>query len=212
MKIAVISSGNIPSQWAHSLNTMKHAEGFFKLGYNVEILTVERLLEKKLKLQKNVLDFYDINHNIKIVYFKDNPLFYFNLIATLNNFFKNLKILIPKIQNFYDPEEHMSNYCKKHNFDLAYCRSYRATYHNLIKKIPSILETHTPFVKTPNLKRVLNISKNKYFKGLITISDILKKKFINEGVPKEKILVLEDAVDLKKFEAIKGDINKWTNR
>ena len=43
MNIAVITSGDIPSYWAHSINSVKHAEGFHFMGHKCEILTVRRL-------------------------------------------------------------------------------------------------------------------------------------------------------------------------
>lgn len=203
MKIAVISSGDIPSQWAHSINTMKHAQGFYKLGYNVEVLTVERFLETEMKYKlKNIQEFYDINQKIKIKYFKENLLLYFKNFSLFRHFLIKLYKFVPNIKNFLDPEKKISNYCKKNKIDITYCRAYRATYYNIINKIPTILETHTPFVKKPDLQNIIKLSKSKYFIGLITISNILKNKFIHQGVPKEKILVLEDAVDLEKFDNI----------
>ena len=58
MKIAVVASGHIPSQWAHSFATLKKAYGFKKLGHDVEVLTVERFLEKRNRQKiKNVSKF-----------------------------------------------------------------------------------------------------------------------------------------------------------
>lgn len=203
MKIAVISSGEIPSQWAHSINTMEHAQGFYKLGYDIEVLTVERFLETQMKFKlKNIQEFYDINQKIKIKYFKENFLLYFKNFSLFRHFLIKLYKYVPNIKNFLDPEKKISNYCKKNKIDITYCRTYRATYYNIINKIPTIFETHTPFVKKPDLQNIIKLSKSKYFIGLITISNILKNKFIHQGVPKEKILVLEDAVDLEKFDNI----------
>ena len=57
---------------------MKMANAFSKLGHEVEILTVESFFEKKNNQKiKNVNKFYGINESIKISYFKDNLLFYF---------------------------------------------------------------------------------------------------------------------------------------
>jgi len=69
IKIAVISSGHIPSQWAHSINTMKMANAFSKLGHNVEVLTVERYLERKNKQRiKDIYKFYGISKNINFIF------------------------------------------------------------------------------------------------------------------------------------------------
>jgi len=62
------------------------------------------------------------------------------------------------------------------------------------------MESHTPSITHPDLQRVIKQSHSKYFKGLVTISDILKQNFINAGVPEDKILVLQDGVDIKSFQ------------
>ena len=47
-RIVVVASGHIPSAWAHSINTVRHAHAFKKLGHQVELLSVGRYVEEKL--------------------------------------------------------------------------------------------------------------------------------------------------------------------
>jgi glycosyltransferase involved in cell wall biosynthesis len=61
------------------------------------------------------------------------------------------------------------------------------------------LESHATHIKHPDLQRVIKLSHSRYFKGLVTISEILRQNFIRAGVPKEKILVLQDGVDVASF-------------
>jgi len=209
MKIAVVSSGHIPTKWAHSINTVKHAQGFVNLDNSVEILTVESILETFLSLNiKDIHAFYDISKRIKIHHFKDNPLFYFKDIPLIKQILDNLKNKRPHLRYLMDPEKRISNYCKKNQFDLSYCRSYRSAYYNIKRKIPTIIETHTPNLNNFELRLLFKLSKDIYFKGLITISDILKEKYVNAGVPEKKILVLEDAVDLNKFDIVNRSKNE----
>ena len=204
IKIAVISSGHIPSQWAHSINTIKMANAFSKLGHNVEILTVEKYLERKNKQKiKDIYKFYGISKNIKILYFRDNFLFYLEEIKPFNRIQWMLKkITKNRIRYISDPEKQISEYCKKNNVNICYCRSYRTVFYNIKNKVPSILETHTPNIKHPDLQRVIKLSHSKYFKELVTISNILKQNFVKAGVPKDKILVLQDGVDIESFQNI----------
>ena len=81
MKIAVITSENIPSQWAHSINLMKHAQGFHNLKHEVEVLVIQGLFEKIYQRKiKNVHDFYDISESISFHTFLDNPFCFFKKI------------------------------------------------------------------------------------------------------------------------------------
>ncbi|MBU2540166.1 glycosyltransferase family 4 protein [Patescibacteria group bacterium] len=174
IKIAVVTSGHIPSQWAHSINVMKTANAFFKLGYEVEVLTVERFLERRNRKKiKNVHNFYGVNEKIKILYFR---------------------------RYFFDPEKRISQYCKKNNIDICYCRAYRVVYYNIKNGIPTILESHTTNVKHPDLKKVIKLSHSKYLKGLATVSDVVKQSFIKTGFPENKILVLQNGVDIEDFQ------------
>jgi len=215
MKIAVISSGHIPSQWAHSITTMKMANAFSKLGHDVEVLTVERFIEAKNKKKiKNIHEFYGIDSKIRVRYFKDNPLFYFEEVKPLNFILRLLrKITLNRIRYISDPEKKISEYCKNNKVDLCYCRAYRVVYYNIENEIPTIMESHTPDVKHPDLKKVLKKANSKYFKGLITISEKLKENFIKAGVPQEKILVLHDGVDIERFQKLptKLEIRKVLN-
>ena len=202
MKIAIIGSGHIPTQWAHSITTMKMANAFLKLGHEVEILTVERYLEKKNNQKiKNINKFYGINKSIKILYFKDNLLFYFKGLKPFTYILRFLKILTKnRIRYILDPEKRISEYCKKNKVDVCYCRTYRTVYYNIRNGLPTIMESHTPNIKHPDLEKVIKLSHSEYFKGLVTISDILKQSFINASVPEDKILVMQDGVDVESFQ------------
>lgn len=214
MKIAVISD-HIPSEWAHSINTVKHSQAFFNLGHEVKILAVERLEEKYNMLKiKDIHNFYGLNPQITIKFFRDNSFLYFRGIKLFTNYSYILTTIIrnflPSIYNILAPEKRISDFCMQNNISLAYCRrTYEAAIYNLFNKIPTIIETHDfkdKKVMNPYLKKLLKLSNNRYFKGIVTIHENLKKKFLEFGVPKEKILVLEDAVDLYSFDKIEIDM------
>jgi len=160
---------------------MKMANAFSGLGHKVDILTVERFLERKNKWKiKDVHKFYGISKAIKILYFRGL---------------------------LFDPEKKISQYCKKNNIDICYCRAYRSAYYNIKNEIPTIMESHTHNTKHSDLQKVIKLSHSEYFKALVTTSDILKQNFINAGVPENKILVLENGVDIEKFQKL-PDKNK----
>ena len=215
MKIAVASNGHIPSKYAHSINIMKHANAFFRLGHNVEILSVERYSENKfIKQISNIHDFYGIS-KLPLKNFKDNSIFYYYEKKLFGKLVKLLKFFFPKkIFEIQDPEKKISNYIKENSFDFCYARSYNLVKYNIINKIPTILETHnfTP-EKTKDLMDVLRLSKSNYLKCIVTINKRLKDNFVKLGVDKKKILVLNDAVDLISFNNVlkkfsKSDLKK----
>jgi len=203
MKIAVVSSGNIPSNWANSINTTKHANGFWALGHKVEIFSPLRFYENKtLKKIKDVNTFYDINSSIKINLLKDYLPFYFN-IKKIKNILYN-----KKLRGIFDIEKKIALFIVNNKYDIAYCRSFKAPLHLIKNKIPTVIETHASKIENQELKNLLSLSNSPYFLGISTISNKIKYLFMEYGVPPQKILVQEDAVDISKFDKIESSKDK----
>ncbi len=182
---------------------------------------------------KDINKFYNISSKVKIELIRDKSVFYFkdilphifksldkqtkkvtsskgannkekirNEISYLKYIFQKIKTNFYKI-NYFDIEKKISTYCKDKNFDLCYTRAYKTVYYNVYNKIPTILECHEANLWKPKMQYVIKSCKSKYFICVVTISNVLKNLFIKAGIPKEKILVLEDAVELKKYDTIK---------
>ncbi|MHA1251507.1 MAG: glycosyltransferase [Candidatus Helarchaeota archaeon] len=125
----------------------------------------------------------------------------------LNDIFKNVGKTILNLININNPHKKISYYCFKKDFNLIYCRSYDAVYCCIKNKLNTILETHLPNKNHPEFHKYLNSFQKAQFKCLITIHPIIKEYLINAGVPAEKILILDDAVDLEKYDSINMDKN-----
>jgi glycosyltransferase involved in cell wall biosynthesis len=215
MKIAVIKK-YMPMPAANIVNTLKHTQSFFNLGNSVEILAISQFVDFVWRCKvPNVYRFYDLNRNIKFKYFQGGIGFFLRHFSAGNNklstyfhyhnpFHSYLKFLrlFPKLYDFFDPEIRISKYCIKNRIDLAYCRdNFKTAIHNIINKIPTVIESHN--VNLPSdVNNLIKLGKNRYFKGIITISDFIKQNYIKQGIPEEKILVEEDAVELKAFDKI----------
>jgi len=195
MNIIVTTGGDIPSKFAHSFNVMKMAQGFYKLGNNVKIVVPLSfpLLIRKIKI-KDVYSFYGIDKGIKIKFI---PVFSLKTLKKSNDFAKFDWLA--------------AEYCKKHNVDLAYSRSYRIPYYCVKMGVPTIIETHTTNYSNPELQKIYEVFNDSNFKGLVTISKDIKKEHKKRGIPEEKILVLEDGVDLERFK-INNDRFFWRKK
>ena len=195
MNIIITTGGNIPSKYAYSFNIMKMAQGFFSLGNKVEIVIPLSfsLLIRKIKI-KDIYNFYGIDKEIKIKYI---PVFELKALKQSNNF-EHFDYLAAK-------------YCKKHKVDLAYCRSYRIPYHCVNMGISTIIETHTTNYMHSDLQKIYEVCNDSNFKGLVTISEIIKKEHIKRGIPKDKVIVLEDGIDLERFK-INDDRYFWRKK
>jgi glycosyltransferase involved in cell wall biosynthesis len=206
-KIAVVSSGNIPSQLANSINTVKHAHAFKKMGHTVEIFSPLRSIESKFKSRiSSFSDHYGISPDIKINLVHDR-MFYLNNFKWVKFLDKlSIKYLF-NLRIHFDVEKKIAQKIIDLKFNVAYCRTFRVPYYLIKNKIPVILEMHTP---TPEklgkeFKSLISASKSDYFLCLSTIHQKLKQKYADLGIPAEKILVQEDAVDLEMFDRISLD-------
>lgn len=208
MKIAIITD-HIPSFYAHSINTTKTAQGFFILGHEVEILAINRFNELKNRIKfRNIHDFYHINSEIKIKYFIDFFLTFFResryFHEVINEISNRIKKMIHGITVILDPEINISYYCSKKGFDFVYCRRTDKTAFYCIKsKIPTVIESHDHYTKISSmLKKIYKLKNDKYFRGTITITKELKEHHLKAELSKEKIIIIEDAVELEQFDAI----------
>jgi len=211
MKIALITDG-IPLSFANSINTMKHAHAFYNLGHHVEILVIQRFNEEINKFKvSDIYDFYGIDRKIKIKYFRDYTPCYINKdLMFIGPFFEMITKFINKINkkliSHLEAEKRISRYIKKSSFDLSYCRrAEKVAYYNILNKIPTVIESHNInlFNFIPDeFKELIKLRNNFFFKGIITINEILENQFKKYGIEKKKILIREDAVDLESFNSI----------
>jgi glycosyltransferase involved in cell wall biosynthesis len=210
MRIAIVSSGHIPSQWAHSINTVKHANAFREIGHEVELLTVMRLKER----QTVRLEYFDINHwygvtDIKVKYFIDYSFYYFSDVKSIVTIIYKIEKIIPWIRFLkIRVEKNISKYIKANNFDFVYCRTYGTALFNLKYGIPTSIETHNPHPENDIIgKRLFRKMDSKYFVNLITIHEKLKQHYISLSSISANSIVKGDAVDLKQFESMSCNLD-----
>lgn len=226
MNIAILKN-YIPIPASNVINSLKHAQGFFNLGHKVDVLTSTHFLEEIWKFKiKNIPMYYDIPNDINIRYFRGNLFDYFSSFThgrykisiyihksnPFRAFGKSVR-RFPKFYNFLDPEIIISKYCIKNKIDFVFCRELlKAAYNNIINRIPTAIDVQA--IMYPAIFKLLFIRNHKFFRGFITVADYLKQELIKIGFPEQKILVLENAVDLNRFEKItnnKKSIRKKLN-
>jgi len=203
VKIAVIYSGDLPNTYANSVNTLKHAGTFAELGHDVTVFFISKKQNAKVS---DLAKFYDINPYVQFVSFIENFLFsgggnIWNLLQTILDTITN-----HRIRYIYDAEKKIANHILKNDFSLVYARSFRASYYIAKHGKPIVVETHTPRVTNPQLKRLIGLDKNNSFK-ISTISEILKSNFVDAGMLSENVIVQEDAVDISKFDKVNDNKN-----
>ncbi|MFY0543723.1 glycosyltransferase family 4 protein [Brevibacillus sp. H7] len=165
---------------------MKMAQGFKNIGCKVVVITAENSNTQKLKKKiHDVYSHYGVDRSIRIKY-----------LSPSKEAFKSGRTI------------HDLTFCKKAlqyakdmRFDFVYCRS------NLViprltanEGIPTFVETHSAQPASPKWKDIYKLAHLGSFRGLITIHEKIKQAHAKRGFPKHKVLVLEDSVDLMRFD------------
>jgi len=193
MRIGLFTGGSIPSYYAHSFNVMKMANAFADIGHDVEVVTSNSFKTQLLKRKiRNLSSHYGLSKKLKVTWLSTS------FIPFLTN------------QTSGDPFfcKKASDYAKNKAFDFIFCRSYLIPYYTAKMGIPTFVETHTVNYDHPDLKKIYRIGELDSFRGLVTIHDSIGKEHEKRGIPSKKILVLEDGVDLDRFD-IEDDPIYW---
>lgn len=196
VKIITAIDGNIPTKFAHSFNIMKMSQGFKDITGDVELVTLQtvKTIFNKLKI-RSISEHYGVDSNLKIKF-----------ISVFSR--DSLKKAIG-VRGFH---KKAAAYIKSQNPDLVFCRSYLIALESVKLGLNTVIETHaTNYDTNIALNDIFKISNKPNFKGLVTISNILKEEYVKRGVPESKVLVLEDGVDLSQFN-ISNDKGYWRKK
>lgn len=187
LRIGVFLSENIPSYWAHSFNVMKMAQGFKNIGCQVEVITSNNINAIKLRNEiQDIRSHYGIKSHLKITY----------LDPSITAFHHS------KIKNDHVFCHNAAQYAIQNKFDLVYSRSnYRIPYLTAKAGIPSVIEAHSrySFTDAKWKQKFSMMRKFRHFRGVITIHEDLKSRFVQRGLSDKQIMVIEDGVDLNGF-------------
>jgi len=181
-KICYIANSTVPSQTANSFQVMKMCDGFAGLGMDVILLLPKNENIKSFYILK---DFYSLSNNFDIEYLMRLK------TDRLSNFSYALSVLIYVLRKlgkkviYYTRNELIALWLARLGFPVIY-ETHQFNYGN--KSIDSKIQ-----------KRVLKLSSLPALLFIVSISNMLKMKWLQVGVPEEKIFVLHDAVDLERF-------------
>lgn len=182
-KLIYISSGNIPSQMAHSMQIVKMAEAFSEKVANFELITSGDISSFLTKKPLNLKNWYGLHHEFQLtrvplhLYPKyPFPKDYYGGIA-----FYGLAALYTLIKS---PS-------------LAYTRTPAVVRLLLKMKVPVMWELH----ELPQKANLFNprILSDPNLIGLATTSPKIGEFVVSKGLPSNKLIIEPNAVDLQKF-------------
>ena len=194
MKLIYISQGNIPSKWAHTFQAMKMADAFAKQVDSFIMVTGGGLLPSQLPVV-DCGEWYGVgNHftivRLPVVWRLKEPLF----AGWKYPRFDRAAALYTRIQS---P-------------DVVFTRSAYAGRLCVNLGLNTIIEIHMG-VKNSELFHIDYVKDNQHLLGVVTITSELKKLYVEAGLPRDKIFVWPDAVDIDAFRGLpeKSNIREY---
>ncbi|MFC1962400.1 glycosyltransferase family 4 protein [Chloroflexota bacterium] len=191
-KLIYVANARLPSEKAHPYQILKMCEAFTKNGLAVElVLPFRRQTTKKLKAVKDYWRYYDIERRYKITKLPSLDLIWIDLYTRkLSSSRKMLQASsYASLAAFYSLFKKSDIYYSREYLFALFLGALRFMHR---KKVYHEVHTFEPFLN--------KFVKMGWLAGLIVITHRLEELYVNGGIPKEKILVAPDGVDLKMFD------------
>ncbi|MDY6782475.1 MAG: glycosyltransferase family 4 protein [Cyanobacteriota bacterium] len=177
LKILYLSPGNLPSQWAHSMQISKMSQAFSEKLEKFELVTSGDLYSSIFGRSVDFKEWYGLNRDFKITYLPTH-----------------LHLKYPLAQ--HHPKARFSKlaiiYALLTKPSLVYTRTPGILQKSLKLKLPVVAEFHDSFT-------CREVFKSPYLLGIVTTSEQYAREYIDRGLPEDKVLVENNAVDLKIF-------------
>lgn len=184
-----VSNGNIPSQWAHTVQTMKMSEAYSrrlgrprkKGGFELLIASDWRHM---LLPARNLRRWYGLRGRVNV---RRVPMAW------------NLEKDVFEHVNWLEWEDRAFAYALAKKPELIVTRSYAIAQRCLERSLDLLFETHAGpgHAKLGDLARLAAYPR---YRGLVTTTEPLRQLYIERGVPVDTILATPNAVDLGRFD------------
>ena len=180
MRVLVVGAFEASSQFAHAINTVKMAQAFARLGHQVTLICCQSAEGKRPPTQLAAL--YGLTEQIRWVQLTQKL-----LGCHVGQHWRFALLALPVTLTIQP--------------DLVFARNYIFPWLSSKLRIPTVAESHAhPSNKSPVFLRLVKATQHRAFRLWVTISQRLADHYRSLGVPKEKLAVLPDAVDLRLFQ------------
>jgi len=185
VRLLYLSYGNLPSRWAHGIQLMKMAAALARHVAELRVVTRahgSRLFAPRFDYEA----WYGLRRPLRVDHLYDwrgprGPVFDY-----------------VRHKGF---EGRAVRHARRCRADLVYTRSPFVARRALERGLSTLLETHLAGDEE-RFELVREAVRDPRLRGLVTITPDLRDRYVELGVPAEKILVWPDAVDLEAFEGL----------
>ena len=195
--LVYVSQGNIPSRKAHTTQACHMASAFSELVPRVELVTQAQVRRgRDGGTTKNIAKWYGLPERLKI---RRLPVT-MRPIADSEGFIQRVPARFAR---------YAALYCRLRRPHLVYTRLMQVALETCRMQLPTALETHDPPADAKSLfAEIAKQAQQPYFRGLVTVSPVLRELYVKHGVPENKILVSPDAANTAPFDAASTALQK----
>jgi len=185
VKLIYISQGNIPSKWAHTFQAMKMADAFAKQVDSLSMVTGGGLFSSNPQ-EVDCSDWYGVGAEVRIIRL---PVW--------------LSLREPLFDGWKYPrfDRIAALYARVQSPDMVYTRSAHAGRLCVELGLDTIIEFHMGSERS-ELFHIEAVKDDPHLLGVVTISNELEELYAQAGIPRDKIFVWPDAVDIDAFEEL----------
>ncbi|MGB5832398.1 MAG: glycosyltransferase family 4 protein [Thiohalocapsa sp.] len=183
MQFLYISNGNIPSRWAHTVQSMKMCEAFSRLMPGFSLVTATDL-KGLLGSKRRMFRWYGIERRFPV------------RRLVIARHCDPAMLQRPNLPVF---AEHARRYVRRVKPRLVYTRNHQSALYALRDGFPVIFETHDGPGHPKTLPYIAQFAGFPNLRGIVTTSPVLRDAFIAEGIAPPKIAVHPNGVDPARF-------------
>ena len=183
MKLFFVSQGNLPSRWAHTIQQVKMAAAFGRMGCEVDLVTQVHPLHRLRPFDYH--EWYGVGDSFRIREL-------ISLRASLRRIQRRVYA-----RHFAGPAVRLA---VREGADLVYTRHHEVLAVALARGLPTIYESHRAR-KGRKFELLLELADREDLRAVVTVTAELARRYVAWGLPEEKLLVFPDAVDTGQVEA-----------
>jgi len=187
MGLLYVSNGNIPSRWAHTVQTMKMCEALSTLVPSFRLLIASDA-RGLLSPTREIFRWYGISRPFRV---RRLPIGWRVPREILEK---------PDNQAFHLPAV---RYVRLTRPKLVYTRCHEVARQCLHHGFRTVFEVHSNNEKAQRYLRAFG--RSPFLAGLVTTSEILADAFAEAGAPRECIMVHPNGVDLERFRDLESE-------
>lgn len=193
MNLLYISNGNIPSRWAHTVQTMKMCEAFAQRVPKFALLIpgdFRGWLTDTRHANQELFRWYGILNPFPL---RRLPMAWRLAPGDLAR------------SNSQPFARRASWYVKLTHPRLVITRSHESANFALDDRIPTIFETHDGPGHPKTMRYIRKFADHPSLVGIVTTSPLLKEAFCTEGIAPERVVVSANAINLAQFAHVDDD-------